>query len=275
MKLKFLFFVFLFVNFLNADSIKQALDAYVINDVSRAMRIFANECEKNNLFACTRLGLMYEYGENAKIDLSVASKYFKKACDGGDIGGCEALNNLGKYNDNEAKFNYMKDKDYSLKIENDKFTEACDAYMLLDNEKAFALFENLCSSEDMTSCARVGLMYEEEIGVKSDLKIAKDFYQKACDAEDGSGCGYLAIFYEDGNGGVDKNYEKADEFYTKACELGFTTGCYNLAVMYDGHKEVESDYEKAIKYYNIACNQGDSWGCGNLGFLYDYGSGVK
>lgn len=271
-KYKILLTVFLFVGLLNANTIKQALDAYVTNDVSRAMYLFDSECKKDNLFACVRLGILYEYGENAIQDDNIATMFYKKACDGGEISGCEALKNIGEF---DIKFDYKKDPNYLDKINNDKLTEASDAYMLNDMKRSFTLFKELCDEGNMQSCARVGLMYEEGNSVEADDYKAREYYEKACNANDGSGCGYLAILQEDALAGFEVDYENADRLYTKSCELGFMTGCYNLAVLYDEHEYVENDYKKATKYYKIACSADDSWACGNLGVLYDYGKGVE
>jgi formylglycine-generating enzyme required for sulfatase activity len=52
------------------------------------------ECDANDAQSCLLLGLQYELGKHVAIDPKRAAALYKKACDGGDEGGCAGVKRL-------------------------------------------------------------------------------------------------------------------------------------------------------------------------------------
>ena len=97
----------------------------------------------------------YEQGEvfyNNK-EYYKAFESFKKACDGGEMLGC---NNLGVMYDNGNG------------VEKNE-------------QKAVKLYEKVCYGGEMRGCRNLGVMYEEGDGVEKDLGKAAELFKKACD----------------------------------------------------------------------------------------------
>lgn len=87
-----------------------------------------------------------------KQDFSKARKYFEKACELKDGGGCFNLGAL-YYNGKGVE------KDF---------------------KKAFALFEKACDLNNSGGCGTLGMLYEFGQGVEKNLTKATYFYSKAC-----------------------------------------------------------------------------------------------
>ncbi|MBM2777718.1 sel1 repeat family protein [Helicobacter pylori] len=87
-----------------------------------------------------------------KQDFSKARKYFEKACELKDGGGCFNLGRLYYYGEGVEK----------------------------DFKKAFALFEKACDLNNSGGCGALGMLYEFGQGVEKNLTKAAYFYSKAC-----------------------------------------------------------------------------------------------
>lgn len=122
---------------------------------------------------------------------------------------------------------FVKAAQLSEKACNAGNSEACRKLGILYNEgigvkpnptQAKNLFERACNAGNYQSCYDLGIAYTKGEGVRVDLVKAKQFFEKACNGESALGCNSLAICYEDGLG-VKQNKAKAKEFFKKACEL--------------------------------------------------------
>jgi TPR repeat protein len=60
-------------------------------DYSKAEKYYKKACDGGNAGGCARLGIMYDDAGKLPLDHSKAKKYYKKACDGGDNWGCHRL----------------------------------------------------------------------------------------------------------------------------------------------------------------------------------------
>ncbi|WP_120912789.1 tetratricopeptide repeat protein [Helicobacter pylori] len=85
-------------------------------------------------------------------DYIQAKKYFEKACELKDGGGCFNLGRLYYYGEGVEK----------------------------DFKKAFALFEKACDLNNSGGCGTLGMLYEFGQGVEKNLTKAAYFYSKAC-----------------------------------------------------------------------------------------------
>ncbi len=60
-------------------------------DYIQAKKYFEKACDLNNGGGCGSLGMLYEYGQGVEKNLTKADQYISKACKLGDQEACEAL----------------------------------------------------------------------------------------------------------------------------------------------------------------------------------------
>jgi hypothetical protein len=131
-------------------------------------------------------------------------------------------------------------------------------------ERAGGFFEYACEAGEMEACYDLALLYEDgDGGLEKDLERARSLYQKACNAEnpDPTACSNLGYMYKMGNG-VEKDAVKATELYVKSCEMGSLLGCTNVAGRLAAGDGTERDVVKAQELLDNACNSGFFEACG-------------
>lgn len=101
------------------------------------------------------LGGMYRNGTGVeKKDEKRAAELYQKACDGGEMTGCNNLADM-----------YLKGKGFDR----------------VDNKRAAELFQKACDGGEMMGCSNLGGMYLNGIGVdRRDENRAIELYKKAC-----------------------------------------------------------------------------------------------
>ena len=109
----------------------------------------------------------YEQGEafHNNKEYDKAAELFKKACDDGNICGC---NNLGA----------MYEKGFGVEK---------------NEQKAVELFKKACDGGEMRGCFNLGIMYEKGNGVEKNFSKAAELYKKACDGGHMRGCYNLGV----------------------------------------------------------------------------------
>ena len=119
-------------------------------------------CDEGNMVGCFNLGVLHMKGiSGAQKDESIALKYFRKACNGGDIDGCL---NAGKY--------YEEGED----VRQDLF-------------KAVAFYTKACDGEDAYACMILANLYRDGKGaIKRDSTKAAGYYKKVCEKGYSEGC---------------------------------------------------------------------------------------
>ncbi len=98
-----------------------------------------------------------------KQDFSKARKYFEKACELKDGGGCFNLGRLYYYGEGVEK----------------------------DSKKAVALFEKSCDLNISRGCGALGVLYYNGQGVEKNLTKAAQYISKACKLGDQKACEVL------------------------------------------------------------------------------------
>ncbi len=80
---------------LMAETPKELVDlgmlSYDKQDFSKARKYFEKACELKDGGGCFRLGVLYEYGQGVEKDLTKAAYFYSKACKLGSQEACEAL----------------------------------------------------------------------------------------------------------------------------------------------------------------------------------------
>ena len=130
--------------------------------------------------------------------------------------------------------------------------------------KARAFFEYACDAGEMEACYDLALLFEDgQGGVEKDLDKARSLYEKACNAEspDPTACSNLGYMYKTGSG-VEADPAEATELYSRSCELGSLLGCTNYAGRLAAGDGVDRDVAKAEELLANACNSGFFDACG-------------
>lgn len=112
-----------------------------------------------------------------------------------------------------------------------------------------------CELNKGLSCAKLGLLHADGIGVKKDFSKAHKYFKKACNLNNGMGCSYLGISYNNGLG-IKQNSSLGKKYLQKGCDLNDGEGCFRLGIMY-----ADKDNSKAIKYLEKACDLKNVQGC--------------
>ena len=92
----------------------------VAGDYDKAAELYVKACEGGDVFGCQNVGTMYFKGEGVKADLIKGLGYIKMACDKGLWGACS---NFALYNELVARKTNSKE---SLKTAKEYFKKACD-----------------------------------------------------------------------------------------------------------------------------------------------------
>lgn len=62
----------------NDELVQRGLSFVEKKDYAKAMDLFQQSCQKNNVWGCFNLGVMYESGQGVVRDINTASIYWKK-----------------------------------------------------------------------------------------------------------------------------------------------------------------------------------------------------
>jgi len=221
-------------------------------DFSLAEKYSRLACDGGNATGCVNLGILYANGNAVAKDDAQAVALYKMACDGGSASGCS---NLGVHYLNGTGVG----KDAAL----------AESYF----RKTVALASTGCNGADGISCFSLGQSYHSGHGVSKDDAQAAVFYQKACDEGEERACTALANLYLDGNG-VSKDEARAASLFRQGCDEGAIKSCGSLGFMYENGKGVGKNMVQAVSLYQKGCDEGEAYGCASLGNLYRTGDGV-
>jgi hypothetical protein len=208
-----------------------------------ARPLFQKACDGGNMDGCNSLGFLYLEGHGLPKDYLQARLFFQKACDGGDMGGC---NNVGwLYQEGQGL-----PKDYV---------------------QARLFFQKACDKGALKACTNLGSLFEDGQGETKDYVQARLLYQKACDFGNRGGdlaaCNNLGFLYLEGHG-LPKDYVQARLFFQKVCDEGVPMGCNNLGFLYFKGYGVPKDKAKARSLYQRACDGGVQDACDHLKQLH-------
>ncbi|GAA7725595.1 hypothetical protein HpMMM95_01870 [Helicobacter pylori] len=67
------------------------MQSYDKQDFFKARKYFEKACDLNNSGGCSFLGMLYEYGQGVEKNLTKAAQFYSKACKLGDQEACEVL----------------------------------------------------------------------------------------------------------------------------------------------------------------------------------------
>ena len=156
----------------------------------------------------------------------------------------------------------------------DDFADANQAAAQGNMAEAIRLWTPLAQKGNAKAQYKLGLVYENGHGIKTDLKQAARWYSRAAESGHPAAQVQLARLYLYGKG-VPKSVEKAIELNRKAAEKWHPAAMYELGVFYQHGEGVPVEIPEAMKWYERAANQGVGGAQFNLAALYMAGVGVR
>ena len=142
-------------------------------------------------------------------------------------------------------------------------------------------YEAAAIGGDAEAQFQLGLCYDRGNGVTKDAVKAVEWYRKSALQGNAKAIRNMAVFYENGEGGLEKNKDKATELYKLAfpglatlAEQGDSDAQRYLGCCYEYGDGVTKDLAKAVEWYRKSAEQGNADAQCNLGYCYEKGRGV-
>ncbi len=104
---------------------------------------------------------------------------------------------------------------------------------------------------------RLGSLYEKGTGVGKDLDIARDWYRQAAEQGNTKAMHNLAVLYAEGVSGA-PDFATAGKWFDKAAKSGVRDSQYNLGILYARGLGVPQDLKNSYKWFALAAKLGDS-----------------
>jgi uncharacterized protein len=170
----------------------------------------------------------YELGNEAKLDVAEAAKWYRKAA---LLGNVEAEFRLARLVSKGAKG------------------------LTADLPTSAKLYELAAKGGHIESQNAIGQAYQNGLGVTPDNAKAAEWYRKAADAKLAAAENNLGILYLNGKG-VNRDLAEAFKLFERAANQGDGWGLNNLGGMYEMGWGVPKDPKKAADYYKQALDKG-------------------
>lgn len=166
--------------------------------------------------------------------------------------------------------------EFLILIQNDNHDDLNRLARILSHFKSLLLNKENNSSiqSDSNSLLTIGCLYENgNEGLEQDYQKAKEYYELSASLKNSSAFLHLGNLYFNGNG-VDQNYEKAIECYESSAELNNLMSLSILATFYCYGFFVKKNYQKAMNYYKKLVDLGDLYSLFKIGTFYENGYDV-
>jgi len=152
-------------------------------------------------------------------------------------------------------------------------SEAAVAYERADYVEAIRLYRLAADKGLGTAQYKLGVMYNNGLGVAQDYTEALRWYRLAADQGHAWAQYNLGTMHRDGEG-VPQNYAEALRWFRLAADQGQAEAQTNLGVMYNRGNGVPKNYVEAVRWYRLAADKGLAAAQLNLGTMYENGRGV-
>ena len=137
-----------------------------------------------------------------------------------------------------------------------------------DLGRALTLLQRACtlSQHRSTACADYAELLKSGLAGKSDVLAALAVLDRACGASEPASCAYLGLIYTEGLGVpyTPPYWRVGVGFYRKACELGHPGGCWHLGLLLRAGMGVKKDETAARAFLSKACKAGEEVACADL-----------
>ncbi|MBR4690040.1 MAG: SEL1-like repeat protein [Bacteroidales bacterium] len=189
------------------------------------------------------LGVCYIYGKGVEKNVAEGNNWYKKAIEHGST---DALFNLGvSYYQGEG--------------------------VVKDLQEAKRLFEKSSAQGDDIAQLYIGRILEDTNASCDEIVAA---YKKAAEMGCAEAQDYLGYWYENGENGLDVDYQEAFRWYKKAAEQGYRYAQYDIGCLYDDGLGVKENKREAVKWFKRAASKNNVDAIYRLGLCYYFANGV-
>jgi uncharacterized protein len=151
---------------------------------------------------------------------------------------------------------------------------AFDAFQQGRYVTAFELATKAAEAGEPQAATLLGRLYQEGLGVKTDVVLAAQWYRRAAELGDTEGMFAFGVLLADGEG-IQKNRAGAAQLFDTAAQKGHPLANYNLALLFlKGDGKPENPHRAAI-HLRYAAEQGIAAAQYDLATLYATGTGVE
>jgi hypothetical protein len=138
---------------------------------------------------------------------------------------------------------------------------------------AVQMLKQYAAEGNAPSQSKLGLLFQDGIGVEQDHAEALKWYRKAADLGDIMAHNNIGFMYFAGFG-VPKSLDEALKWFIKAADLGSTGAMDNIGEMYSRGLGVAQDYTEAFKWFRQAADRGHGPAQCKVASAYSAGQGV-
>ncbi len=189
------------------------------------------------------LGNCYIYGHGVEKNVVEGNNWYKKAIEHGST---EALFNLG--------LSYYKGEG-----------------VVKDLQEAKRLFEKSSAQGYDKAQLFIGIILEDTNASCDEIVAA---YKKAAEMGCTEAQDYLGYWYENGENGLDVDYQEAFRWYKKAAEQGNRYAQYDIGCLFDDGLGVKENKREAVKWFKRAASKNNVSAIYRLGLCYYFANGV-
>lgn len=188
------------VAFCFSDNFEEGVKEYIRSGLDGSIEFFKKSCDiDNNAAGCFLAGFGMENSGDIK---GLAMPLYQKACNMGDMNGCDAVGQI-----------YA-----GIKTGEDA-----------DMQKAMPYLQKACDANLASSCIALGEYYSDGLG--NDILKAKGYFKNGCDSKDGLSCFYYANLYDTKKlSGLSQ--DEIMEYYGLGCDYGDDMSCQKFRIKY-------------------------------------------
>ncbi len=203
-------------------------------DPARARALLHRACHEATSLpqACKALGESYAEGIGGHRDRTTAAKYYRWACDAGELDACEARGDL----------------------------LVTGRGITRDDQDALAMYTKACDGGRPSACHKAAVILDEATYVKRDIARAAELYKRACDGGFGAGCHGYGRMLEEGAGG-EPDLVGARAAYERGIEYGSVDAMREQARLLWNGLGGKKQRKRARQLAAQACREGDAVAC--------------
>lgn len=205
-------------------------------DYAEACAYFKKAAGRGNTEAMIRYGKFFEKGvPDIPIDLQSAKNWYKKSCEGGNLGGFAEYGFAlitSKYGDTDEPEGYRLIK-YSSDHDNPLGMLAYGAIieegMLCvqqDYQRSYELIKKAADMGEPNAITALGMFYENGVYVQKNLNIAIKYYKLALEEGSFNAIENLGKLYMNGGDGLSPNMFQSRSYYKIGADAGLPESIY-------------------------------------------------
>lgn len=137
-------------------------------------------------------------------------------------------------------------------------------------KQARDIYQRLAEKGNRDGQLKLAFLYENGLGGAVDLQNAEHWYELAARQKEPVAQYLLARMYQLGKVGNAPNYAEAKKWYSIA-QSSYAPAAVALGFIYD---TVDDDYKPALSSYSLAASKGSAIGQFDLGLMYEKGKGM-